>query len=766
MALALFAVACEDEEETEPETFNNGQTEQGTQQGTYDDDPYTGDQPFQVEGTPTSPPEGWPPGSPYVVGNTQNPDGTFTPVFNIVPGEQQPDLPWQEGVDPQGHQTAIVNGQLHVLHPYDSDGDGFYDTMSHYRPPAQGSPGNPSGFVPDFYVPPVQTGYRPPPPPQTPALSTPAWFSPSCVVFGGETQLFYRWTDISGAEWYEIEGNFQLAGSPDLTEWSWIGFTPQTTMTLTGEAEQVRAKVRAAASGNRLSLWSAQRLLLCEELAAPTATLDCIGTRGAPQTLRAGWRAADGRSAVSTPVQWRIDGPDGTREGTGAAGSLGEFVDVGIEPDGYWRDYTLSVQLTVNGIAVLDPGTAQARCDGTEPPLPSNLSVVCTAPQGGAPLVDVSWDAPTGITATGYEAEGDLAYSGAGTSFSRTGDHGQSYTVRVRATDGTYTTGWTANETGECPPAVPANLDVSCSADGTLLTVSWDADPLAASFEAVEDGGDLFPYSGAANSFTRTSAVGDSYTWQVRSIASGGRQSDWSVPVTGDCSLIPPTPTNIAMTCVGPPTGTQTLTVTWDPPPGNPQYDIWYNYGNPANWDADPNNDEPATISNRGQTPANRTRSHSVSVTLPAPANQEGRLYTVRVQAESTAGTSDWSSKTGVHDPFAWVRCPGKPPAPAEAAIGAQCFLLDNRIEVEWDDIADKAAGDAYSYQVRSDEGDSFTNSPPEWTDPGSGTESVQTVAVWDDKGNGIQVRATNIWGSGPWSPATGIDLGCRVIPK
>ena len=74
--------------------------------------------------------------------------------------------------------------------------------------------------------------------------------------------------------------------------------------------------------------------------------------------------------------------------------------------------------------------------------------------------------------------------------------------------------------------------------------------------------------------------------------------------------------------------------------------------------------------------------------------------------------------------------------------------------------------GQADAYQVRSDEGDSFTNDPPDWADPGNGTRSTRPVPYWDDIGNDIQVRSTNSWGSGPWSPASGIDLACLTIPK
>ena len=815
--------------------------------------------------------------------------------------------------------------------------------------------------------------------------------------------MFLKWTEVSGAGWYEILGTYQSTSNPVETEWIWIGFTSQLSFQLEGEATLVRARVRATASGGDVGGWSAGKIVNCEELTAPQVTLECRRPRGTGQILVAGWSASGG-SAVATPVQWRIDGPDEMREGTGAAGSSLEVVSLDIEPDGYARDYRLTVWATLNGIAVGDPGIATVSCDGDQV-TPTNLIVECAVPLGGtAPLVEVSWDAPADITVGSYEVEGDLTYTGASTSFSDTGAflteyevraraydstgsqwlywtnyesdacpiadpvdvvvscvsgeivatwtdpapnpdtqflvtaaitepgssvdnvaetvtaaefrktgtwqdgttvefqvqaehdgeysaqasapdtacintvagldvecavnggnvevtmewdaltgmtsyevegdltyngastsftapgvHGESYTVRVRATDGTTTSEWSESDTADCPPAVPSTFDVSCSADGTLLTVSWDSDSSVASFEAAEDGGDLAAfsgsgnsftrtstpgveyrwhvkalgnngaesawtgwvaetcpftaptgldvdcsadgltvtvswdsdsratsyeavedgadlagYAGAATSFTRTSTSGDSYSWQVRSISSGGSESDWTAWTDGDCAVTPPTPANVAMTCTGPPTGSQTLSVTWDPPPGSPSYDIWYNYD--------------GSISNLGTLPVNRTRSNAVVVNLPAPTGQVGRLYEVQVQAESIAGASAWSQNTGVHDPSAWVRCPGIPPALADADVEATCYYTALYIEAEWEDVDDKALGDTYTWEAQS-------------TDTGtwvvSGTTATFSVADWNTPvGFGIQVRATNAHGSAPWAPAAGIDLNCRLIGK
>ena len=422
------------------------------------------------------------------------------------------------------------------------------------------------------------------------------------------------------------------------------------------------------------------------------------------------------------------------------------------------------------------------------PPVPDGLRVRCTANSQGGLTVRVSWNAADG--ATSYEVEGDLAYTGVGTAFTSTGAAYDTYAAQVRAVGAGGESALSSTARGTCPPPTPTAVAAVC-VNGTL-TVSWtDPDPRPSNtyllLLVIEEPGSTATYetpTSPASPYTwsGTLPAGTEVTAQVST--SNGSYSGFSDEATSVCPAIPPTPQNVAMACTGPPTGPQTLTVTWDPPPGSPAYDIWYNYGNPANWDADPANDEPASISNRGQAPANRTRSNAVVVTLPAPTGQIGRLYKVRVQAEIAAGASGWSQNTGSHDPHAWVRCPGIPPALDAAGISAACQYTNYIIEAEWDDIADKAADangdgtaddpDTYTYQVRSDEGDSFTNSPPEWTDPASGTTSTYAVANpagWSANytvgiGNGIQARASNSWGSGPWSPAAGIDLGCRLIGK
>ncbi len=577
-------------------------------------------------------------------------------------------------------------------------------------------------------------------PPQTPA---PTRLRVYCSAPSGATapEIEVRWDAVTGisAPTYEVEGDLSYTGV-------------DTSFTRTGQfLTDYEVRVRAYDSvNNQWTAWSGNASADCPLGAPSDVTVSCVN-----REIIATWTDPSPHPDNRYLHTLRITEPGDSAQVTAGYLTTTEFRRSGTWPVG--TTVLFSVDVENNGDHSQMVRAPVATCVIA----PTGLNVDCAA-NGGNLEVTVTWNALTGMT--GYEVTGDLTYNGADTSFAAAGAYGQSYTVQVRATDGSTTTGWSPSASGDCPSPAPTGLALACSADGMTLTVSWDADASAATYEAVEDGGDLAFYAGAANSFTRSSTVGVTYRWQVRSISSGGGQSDWSSWVELACGVIPPTPLNVSMTCVGPPTGAQTLTVTWDPPPGNPSYDIWYNYGNPVNWDSDPNNDEGASLSNRGQTPANRTRNTSISVSLPAPNGQEGRLYTVRVQAESTAGPSSWSQNTGVHDPFAWVRCPGKPPAVPEPGISALCYFATKLVEVEWADIADTASGDTYTYEVRSDPHSAYTGP---WTLDPAGERATRGVSTWGTRiGDGIQVRASNTWGDGPWSPAAGIDKNCYIIGK
>ena len=519
-------------------------------------------------------------------------------------------------------------------------------------------------------------------------LPVPTGLTVACRRYSDPPQIRVSWDPVTGADSYETQGGITWSGTSTSFDEDGAWYT------------EYSIQVRSMSSGGGESAWSSAESDTCPPAAPADVNAEC-----ANGVFRMSWTDPDPRSGNEYLMILVITEPGSSVSYEVPDTTITSYTRPGVLPIG--TEIESQVQTENNS-------EWSARADGPDVTCAATLSgmtVECPAPYS---TVTVSWDAYTGTgTVDRYEAEedgGDLAsHSGTSNSFTRTSSTADTYRWRAKAVfDDATETSWTGWTEQTCPPAVPSGFDVDCSADGTLLTVSWDNDTRAASFEAeedgsdltgstgtansftrvsepgveyrwhvkavggnstesawanwvaetcpftaptglsvdcstdgltltvgwdsdsraisyeaVEDGGDLADYAGTADSFTRTSTAGDSYRWQVRSLSSGGGESDWSSWVTGDCAVIPPTPANVSMACTGPPTGAQTLTVTWDPPPGNPQYDIWYNYGNPSNWDTDPNNDESVSISNRGQAPANRTRSNAVAVT-PARPRQPG----------------------------------------------------------------------------------------------------------------------------------------------
>lgn len=734
MALAVMAFSCphegDDDGGTDPspppveDQNNNDQGFDNPDTGT--EPPVVTDEPLALEGPP--PPANWPPNQPYVVGNKPNPDGDgYIPQYAITPPSHTGEnLDWAPGIEPEEvPTTAIINGHLHYLHPFDSDGDGLYDTMSHYqRPPDLGSPNiNPGGNIPPVgfppgttYTPPVSTTYVPRPPPSTPTLSKPDWTTFTCFSFDGQTRLFTKWMNVSNAEWYEIEGNFIRKGSSDRVGWNWLGYTPHTTMVFPGEIDSVGGKVRAAASGGRLSAWSDDLWLSsCRVLTPPViATFQCAGNAGFPQSLVSRWTGDQGQNP-NVPIKWRIDGPDGTREGSEAAGGMNILqVDVGIAPNGYWRDYTLSVQFVVNGAAVLTPATAQTRCEGTEPPLPSSVSVTCVTPlNSNNPLVSVSWDAPTGITVSSYEVEGDLTYTGTSASFSRTGEFLTEYQVRVRAYDSASSewTGWTGFASGTCPIAEPTGLAAECVQGEFVAT--WTDPANNPTTEFLITGTITEPSSSAVTisetvtttEFRRVGGWADGTTIELQVQASnGGTLSSQVAAPTTTCASFP---TGLSVDCADN-AGVLEVTLTWDAVTGMTSYEIGgdLTYTGPDN-------------------------------TFTA-SGVYGQSYTVQVRATDGTTTTGWSpNETG--------ECP--PSTPVITGIGTltQCDTGD--LVVEW-----RASLLVDTYEIELDDGTNVNNFS------GLASPVYQQSGVDPRTVLNIRVKAVNASGDSPWSPTVTIE--------
>ncbi|MHC4779128.1 MAG: hypothetical protein ACYTFG_11180 [Planctomycetota bacterium] len=121
-------------------------------------------------------------------------------------------------------------------------------------------------------------------------------------------------------------------------------------------------------------------------------------------------------------------------------------------------------------------------------------------------------------------------YSGANTSFGVTSKPNGIYYYRVRASNGSGTSGWTTGATG-CvvflPPGAPATVTVPASSITGDYTVTWDAVPTASSYEIEEDVSASFTspvsvYSGSATSFDVSGKPDGTYYYRARAVNSAG----------------------------------------------------------------------------------------------------------------------------------------------------------------------------------------------------------------------------------------------------
>ena len=202
--------------------------------------------------------------------------------------------------------------------------------------------------------------------------------------------------------------------------------------------------------------------------------------------------------------------------------------------------------------------------------------------------------------------------------------------IRIRALGNAGTMSeWSDWADYECLP-VPTGLAVDCAA-GATVTVSWDNDPNATAYEAKEDGGDLAAYSGAANTFTRTGTMGDTYRWRVRA-ETGGIFTQWTDWAEATCGQ---PPANLQVACTAGGAYPAVLSASWDPVSWATGYEAEENGGN-----------LPAYAGS------------AVSLTrITAAANTE---YRWRVRATGPGGTvSPWSG---------WVGDTCPPAAPGGAA--------------------------------------------------------------------------------------------------
>ena len=231
------------------------------------------------------------------------------------------------------------------------------------------------------------------------------------------------------------------------------------------------------------------------------------------------------------------------------------------------------------------------------------------------------------------------------------------------------------------PPGPPSWVWISCSADGTTLTVGWQAGSGATGYEAEEDGGDLTSWSGSATSFTSTSTPGQYYRWRVRSTGPGNTVSAWTGWSGGQCPAPPPpTPTPTPVPAPGVPTGLSasvgsdnaSIDIAWTAPSGVDGVEL--HIASASNPSA-PFTQEFAST----HTPDANGIMHTYQATA-------GETYDVKVRSYKTGSDSNkshskWAPTTTVYIP---------PPVPigVTAALGSD----QKSIEVSWT-VPTNAAG-------------------------------------------------------------------------
>ena len=284
--------------------------------------------------------------------------------------------------------------------------------------------------------------------PPRPAPPVPSGLDVDCAV--GNLRVTVSWGVTHGAEEYEVEGGLSYSGAA-------------TSFYATGSGgTKYRVRVRAFDDGGGgWSGWSRYRSDTCPPPAPTDVVVVCVSGE-----IVATWTdpSSDPDNLFTALVS--ITEPGGSPDISVEVVSITEFRKTGTWPLG---------TIVAFGVAAEKDYEASSRTsapDTTCTIAPTGLDVECTA-SGATPLVEVSWDAPVGMTVGSYEVEGDLAYTGVSTWFSRTGAYLAKYEVRVRAYDSVKSewTGWTGYESGTCPIADPADVVVVCVSGE--ITATW-----------------------------------------------------------------------------------------------------------------------------------------------------------------------------------------------------------------------------------------------------------------------------------------------------
>ena len=323
--------------------------------------------------------------------------------------------------------------------------------------------------------------------------------------------------------------------------------------------------------------------------------------------------------------------------------------------------------------------------------------------------------------------------------------NGKTYELQARAKNARGWGAWSPSVTGTAgaPTRPVANTPTP---KHQALAVTWNA-PASNNNSAVT-GYDVqyragssgawssWPHAGTGRSATITGLTNNTeYQVQVRARNERGN-SFWSAAAKATpVPQKPDAPAAPTLTSSG-----TTMTVAWAAPNANgadiTDYDIEYSSDNGANW----------TEWNASNT------STALSASITNLVN--GTTYQVRVRAENSVGTGEWST-TSTHT----IGRPGAPSAPTLASGNAQ-------LTANWSAPAGTVAITDYDVRYCSSSCDVDAN----WTSLPDTTDSTALSATIANLNNGttyyVQVRAESSVGPGPWSPTASIKAGLPDVPS
>ena len=317
--------------------------------------------------------------------------------------------------------------------------------------------------------------------------------------------------------------------------------------------------------------------------------------------------------------------------------------------------------------------------------------------------------------------------------------NGKTYELQARARNARGWGAWSPSVSGTAGAPTPPAVNTP-TPKHQAIAVTWDA-PASDNASAVT-GYDVqyragssgawssWPHTDTTRSATITGLTNNTeYQVQVRARNARGN-SFWSASVKATpVPQKPDAPAAPTMTSSG-----TTMTVSWAAPLANgadiTDYDVSYcssTCSSESNW----------TEWNASNT------STALSASIPNLVN--GTTYQVRVRAQNSVGTGDWSPAS-THA----IGRPGAPAAPTLTSGNAQ-------LTAKWSAPAGTVTITDYDVQYSSNGEATWT----EWNAANTSTDLEATVAGLN---NGttyqVQVRAESSLGPGPWSPSASIKAG------